>query len=115
MKSQQNIFFQLENAKGKKKEIDCLESRGNIIKDKQKMLTGIRELYCKLYKGNNTEAGFKEYISDIKLNVLNEEDAHLCEGKITENKCWEALNKSPGSDGLSVEFINASGGISNIW
>ena len=43
------------------------------------------------------------------MNVLNEEDANECEGSITENECLEALksmkqNKSPGSDGLSVEF-----------
>ena len=47
-----------------------------------------------------------------KLTVLHEltdEESSQCEGLITENECRNALdkmslNKSPGSDGLTVEF-----------
>ena len=51
----------------------------------------------------------KEYLSDINLNVLTEDDTNVCEGLITDSGCFYALktmklNKSPGSDGLSVEF-----------
>ena len=79
------------------------------IKDDDKILTSIREFYSKLYKKNRGCPDFKDYISELELKVFNEEEADMCEGKITENECWEALksmnlNKSPGSDGLSVEF-----------
>ena len=49
------------------------------------------------------------YFKDLNLKFLNEEEADSCEGLLTEKECFEALqsmgkNKSPGSDGLSVEF-----------
>ena len=41
--------------------------------------------------------------------MFSAEDANICEGKLTENECWQALklmnlNKSPSGDGLSVEL-----------
>ena len=102
-------FLQLEKAKGKKKEVDCLEVNGQIIKDEDKIMSCIQLFYTKLYEKSKATCDFQNYISDIKLNVLSDDDAILCEGKLTENECLEALkamnlNKSPGSDGLSVEF-----------
>ena len=43
------------------------------------------------------------------MKCLTEEEAESCEGLLKETECWKALsnmnlNKSPGSDGLSVEF-----------
>ena len=42
-------------------------------------------------------------------NKLSNEDRDKCEGKITELECIQAIkdmknNKSPGSDGIPVEF-----------
>ena len=96
-------------AKGKKKEIDCLDINGKIIKDDEKILTKIYEFYSKLYEKDDVKSDFKGYIGNLQFNVLSEEDANICEGKLTECECWLALksmnlNKSPGSDGLSVEF-----------
>ena len=47
--------------------------------------------------------------SMIIYKKLNDTEKRNCEGKITENECLKALkemknNKSPGSDGLTVEF-----------
>ena len=106
-------FLQLERSKGKKKEIDCLEINGKIIKDEQKILSGINHFYSNLYNEHGMSdldtSKYKEYLSDIKLNILTEDDANICEGLITESECFYALktmklNKSPGSDGLTVEF-----------
>ena len=41
--------------------------------------------------------------------MLTEDEKSLCEGKLTLNECWEALNsmkigKSPGNDGFTKEF-----------
>ena len=41
--------------------------------------------------------------------MLNSEDKEKCEGLLTKEECLQALkvmspNKTPGSDGLSVEF-----------
>ena len=43
------------------------------------------------------------------IKPLSDENANICEGKITEQECKKALNemgigKSPGSDGLTSEF-----------
>ena len=102
-------FFQLEKTKGKKKEIDCVDINGKTVTDDVKILNEIYDFYRKLYKKDDVNLDFKDYISNLEFNVLSEEDANLCEGKLTENECWIALksmnlNKSPGSDGLSVEF-----------
>ena len=103
-------FLQLEKTKGKKKEIDCIEINGNIIKDDDKVLTQIHDFYSKLYeKECMISSEFKDYLANLNFNVLSEDEANVCEGKLTENECWHALksmnlNKSPGCDGLSVEF-----------
>ena len=44
------------------------------------------------------------------LPKLNSDSCELCKGKITNEECIAAMkemasNKSPGNDGLSVEFV----------
>ena len=51
-----------------------------------------------------------KYIFEINLEkTLSEKDKSICDGEITITECADAvnemkLNKSPGLDGLSVEF-----------
>ena len=108
-RSHPNIFFSLKRQKARKK-LDCIDINGKIIKDDEKMLTKIYEFIA-----NFTKKMMLSLISKTtsviynKFNVLSEEDANICEGKLTECECWLALksmnlNKSPGSDGLSVEL-----------
>ena len=98
-------FFQLEEAKGKKKEIDCIDINGKIIKDNEKILTKIYEFYSKLYEKDDDKSDFKDYmyIGNLQFNVLSEEDANICEGKLTENECWLAL-KSMNLNGPRNRF-----------
>ena len=56
-----------------------------------------------------TEEECCQYLSNLSTSVLTEDDKSLCEGKLTLNECWEALNsmkngKSPGSDEFTKEF-----------
>jgi hypothetical protein len=52
----------------------------------------------------------QKYIFETKLEkTLSEKDKSICDGDITVTECSDAvnemkLNKSPGLDGLSVEF-----------
>ena len=52
----------------------------------------------------------QKYIFETKLEkTLSEKDKSICDGEITVTECSDAvnemkLNKSPGLDGLSVEF-----------
>ena len=46
---------------------------------------------------------------DTPINRLSENNKNMCEGILTEEECYNALkemknDKSPGSDGLTVEF-----------
>ena len=67
--------------------------------------------YEKLYsKENINDNDIKSYLNDINDNKkLNDNERESLEGKITDKECKEAIqkmknNKSPGSDGLPVEF-----------
>jgi len=49
---------------------------------------------------------------DIPIKQLNNDETNLCEVLLTEHECTESLNemglnKSPGSDGITVEFDKA--------
>ena len=50
-----------------------------------------------------------EYLAKISTPQLSENDKAFCEGKLTSQNIWEALNsmkngKTPGDDGLTKEF-----------
>ena len=49
-----------------------------------------------------------DYLKSINAPKLSETDKETCEGKLTVQSCWNALNsmndKSPGNDGLTKEF-----------
>ena len=59
------------------------------------------------------EISSKEYIFDTKLDkILNDKEKLDCDGEVTDTECSEdignmKLNKSPGLDGLTVEFYRA--------
>jgi hypothetical protein len=59
------------------------------------------------------EISSKEYILDTKLDkILNDKDKLDCDGEVTDTEYAETignmkLNKSPGLDGLNVEFHSA--------
>ena len=56
----------------------------------------------------------KFFIIGNDIPKLDEEDRELCEGKISEEECVEVIKtfkngKSPGTDGLPIEFYKISG------
>ena len=56
-----------------------------------------------------TEQQWFEYLAKISTPQLSENDKAICEGKLTLQNIWEALNsmkngKTPGNDGLTKEF-----------
>ena len=70
------------------------------------MYNYFKDLYST--KGN-TEKGeyIDNFVRNVQLTTLKENEALSCEGDLTEKECAEALssmhnNKAPGSDGLSV-------------
>ena len=81
------------------------------IDDPQIVMSEIKTFYSKLYKKTSvkTEEECLQYLSNLSTPVLTEDEKSLCEGKLTLNECWEALNsvkngKSPGNDRFTKEF-----------
>ena len=64
--------------------------------------------YEKLYT-HSSEVSSELFFDDIEHVKLDGNQQYLCEGLFTLNECKDALlsmpnNKTPGSDGLSIEF-----------
>ena len=105
-------FLQAEKRNARKKEIDCIKKNGKIITNQECILGEIGSYYTDLYSktpdsGNPIE--IDSYLATVDTPLLTDDEALLCEGILTEEECHEAIfsmsnNKSPGSDGLSVEF-----------
>ena len=52
------------------------------------------------------------FLKNSGVPKLSQVDAQVCEGKLTISECYKSLqlfqnNKSPGNDGLTVEFYKA--------
>ena len=88
-----------------------IDKNGEIAQNDKEILNQIQQFYSKLYTTNNPNGNdIDSYLLKTKsLNKLTTPDLHLCEGHISKHECEQALskikgNKSPGIDGLSIEF-----------
>ena len=102
-------FKQLRDSNGKKCMIKELKVNGNTIVDESKIIQEIRNFYSILYA--QSDVGRCENINFFpqSLPKLTENQRNHCEVKINQGDCIETLkemqlNKSPGNDGLNVEF-----------
>ena len=106
------FFLGLEKSRQTKKTITALkDDDGNIHEDPETILQLCRQYYQNLYSSTNPKLeDIKDYIKETKIHKkLSNEDSEALEGKLTIKECTSAifnmkLNKSPGFDGLSVEF-----------
>ena len=94
-----NIITSIQNESGKK------------VYKAEQILKETSRFYTQLYDSSNVqERDIDGFLSKLTvLHELTDEESSQCEGLITENECRNALdkmslNKSPGSDGLTVEF-----------
>ena len=112
MKNLQNTFTTWKKKNSSNNTIKELKTQnGDYVTSNKGILAEQYKFYHKLYESDNiSENNIKKYLSKIdNINKLNEEEAKLLEGEITEFECKDALknmkaNKSPGSDGIPVEF-----------
>ena len=126
------FFLNLEKSRQNRKTITSLTVNDRKITDMNEILEEEMKFYERLYSTssfyntdnlNNSEpySNTSEYLENININYkLKIEEAELCEGKITSDEFNCALNnmkpnKSPGLDGLTVEFYQKfSKHLSNI-
>ena len=107
-------FLNLEKYRQSKNAIFKLtKSNGKQVNSKEKILTEIGNYYQKLYGSKNVPAEemntYFESLDSVNIRKLNNFESNSCEGNITAIECNRVLskfkqNKSPGSDGLPVEF-----------
>ena len=90
---------------------NLIDENGRSALTDKDILHQICNFYSKLYSTNDPRPDHIEsYLFNTKLfNKLSEQDFHLCEGPISKLEFELALskikgNKSPGLDGLSIEF-----------
>ena len=105
------LFKALENSRQTKKNISSITINNKRITNNEEILKHEVEFYDTLYKSENiNDNEISEYLNSIQnAPKLKENLAKQCEGNLTESECYSALfgmknNKSPGSDGLTVEF-----------
>ena len=80
--------------------------------DPKQIMSEIHNFYANLYHTDSRERGglsTDEYLRNINTNMLTDEQRELLDNKITTSEYFEALksfqkNKTPGNDGLTVEF-----------
>ena len=106
-------FLNLENYKKKSSCIRKLVVENDeCTTDPKQIMSEIHNFYANLYHTDSRERGglsIDEYLRNINTNMLTDEQRELLDNKITTSEYFEALksfqkNKTPGNDGLTVEF-----------
>ena len=104
-------FYNLEKINHKKKHITSLTKEdGNIVLEPKQILEEEERFFKEIYQSKNIcpESANLEHFFD-GLNTLKQEEADTCEGLLTLEECTNSLkqfmnNKTPGSDGFTIEF-----------
>ena len=105
-------FLGLEKSNAKKKEISQLK-RGNdnrIVSKNEEIMEEVVKYYSNLYKKEKHDTkNMSNYTCFQNIDQLSIENKEMCEGLLTVEECKHAVfamqkNKTPGSDGISIEF-----------
>lgn len=104
-------FLNLEKHRSAAKVMQSLKTEEGEIYDQVLIRKKQQEYYKELYskKIEFDESNLDEFIRDIDIPKLSDEDKDLCEGLITEEDACNALKNmkngsTPGIDGLTTEF-----------
>lgn len=85
------------------------DNKGKHIMNQQQIRKHVHKFYSKLYDVKVKRHDLKKYFENLQNPKLTEDLAKVCEGRLTEKECQQAVfefekNKTPGSDGLNIEF-----------
>ena len=106
-------FLNLEAHKKTKSSVrKVFNAEGTLVTDPKNVMHEIEKFYSALYKNDDLNPStilLDSFLENPEIPRLIAEDAHICEGKLTADECFKSLqlfenNKSPGEDGLTVEF-----------
>ena len=102
--------------KAKSSVLKVFNKEGTLITDPKNVMYEIEKFYTDLYKDDSLTPSIdllNSFLENPEIPRLTADNAHICEGKFTVAECFKSLqlfenNKSPGEDGLTVEFYKAS-------
>ena len=105
-------FLNLERRENIEKTMNKLhKSDGTFTTNQKEILEGQATFYSDLYKSKSTinKSDILTYLDNIEITKLSIEEKNFCDGDLTIDECYDTLktfgaNKTPGNDGLSVEF-----------
>ena len=106
-------FLNLEKHKKAKSSVrKVFNNEGVLITDPKKILQEIQNFYSNLCKRDPlrpSEEMLNSFLNNSEIPKLTDNEAQICDGKLTVDECYKSLqlfesNKSPGNDGLTVEF-----------
>ena len=109
-------FLNLETYKKSKSCIRKVFTKdGFLTSDPKRIMKEVEVFYSSLYKTDNSKIPndvSNTFLLSQAIPKLSNEEAMGCEGRLTLAECFKSLrsfqsNKSPGNDGLTVEFYNA--------
>ena len=109
-------FLNLETHKKAKSSVrKVFNDEGMLITDPKKILQEIQNFYsnlCKCEPLRPSEEMLNSFLNNSGIPKLTFNEALICDGKLTVDECYKSLqlfesNKSPGNDGLTVEFYKA--------
>ena len=109
-------FFQLENKHQSRNAISELHVNNTSIKADKNILQECRDFYENLYTAEPVHLESQDWLLEQFDQFLTSDDQALCKGELTLTESFEAAsqmstNKSPGSDGLPVEFYRCFWGL----
>ncbi|KAL9962019.1 hypothetical protein ACROYT_G031074 [Oculina patagonica] len=103
-------FLGLESHRGTKSCIRRLfSSDGRLTTNPTKIIKEIEKFYSDLYASNDESVRNHPFLQRAEIPKLSDEMRRICEGRLSLKECFDCLqsfqnNKSPGNDGLTVEF-----------
>ena len=108
-------FLNLEKRNHIKKHIRKLHVSGVISCDPLSIMNSQKQFYTKMYSSSKTKLDTPDaqnFFENPNLPKLSSEASKSCEGKITIDECQNIiktfpLGKTPGDDGLPIEFYSA--------
>jgi endonuclease/exonuclease/phosphatase family metal-dependent hydrolase len=101
-------FFNLEKSNATKRNIRKIDNNGNELTNQEEILKYIKDYYENLYKKDNIDLNHNLF-NQTQIETLSVEDQNKCEGLVSFEECTRVLdkfskNKTPGNDGLPIEF-----------
>jgi len=109
------FFFGLEKRNREKSFVNALLNNQNVeITDEKEMLEVTHSYYSKLFSSEPIDENKTDHLYSLIKNKLTKEETDMTNSKITTLEIEAAINslgnnKSPGSDGLTLEFLKPSG------